>query len=153
MIRLVLVSLWMCGVVVTTSYAGMMWQRGRSSEAAKVEERPSVEQIKVRKITVPFISEGAVHGYVIAQLTAILRAKEHKSQQVKPEAIIVDEAFRVLYANESVDFRKPKAGDTSAIARQIAEGVNKRIGAQLVSEILLEELSYVPRSEIRAGPR
>ena len=151
MVKLVIVGLWMCAVVVTTSYAGLVWQRGRST--TQVEDKPSVESLKLRKLTVPFIVAGAVHGYVIAQLTAVVRTMVLKGQPIKPETVIVDEAFQVIYANPSVDFRNPKKGDTSAIARQITDGVNKRIGAPLVNEILFEELNYVPRSEIRAGPR
>ena len=151
MMKQILSGVWVGAVALGASYAGMALQNNAAGREAAERKNPAMEQLKIRKLSVPFVSGGALQGYVVAQLAAVVRSRELKAQQLKPEPVIIDEAFRVLYANEAIDFRNPKVGDLNVIAKQIADGVNARLAAKLVDQLLIEEINYVPRADLRTG--
>jgi trk system potassium uptake protein TrkH len=56
-----------------------------------------------------------------------------------------------IYAGEKVNFRQMKKQDLPSLAKLLGENVNKRLGAPLVHDVLIDQLSYVPKEEIRGG--
>ena len=64
----------------------------------------SLEHVRTKMISVPIIAEGAIQGYVIAQFVFSIDAKQLKQLSIRPEAILLDEAFKVIYAGESRRF-------------------------------------------------
>jgi hypothetical protein len=72
---------------------------------------------------------------------------------IRPEAILLDEAFKVIYAGEAIDFRNIKKQDLPAMLKSINEGVNKRFGSQIVESVLIQELNYISKAEARLGDK
>ena len=69
------------------------------------------------------------------------------------EAILLDEAFKVIYAGEAIDFRNIKKQDLAAMLKSIGDGVNKRFETPLVESVLIQELNYVSKAEARLGEK
>jgi hypothetical protein len=38
-----------------------------------------------------------------------------------------------------------------ALGKKVAENVNKRLGTQVVEDVLVQELNYVPKDSVRGG--
>ena len=57
-------------------------------------------------MNIPIVAEGAVQGYVIANLVFTADAKTLREISVPPEAFIQDEVFRHVYSDETLDFKK-----------------------------------------------
>ena len=155
MIKLIMVGLWACVVTLGSCWAVASWT---PSKAVDVEREPDkqtggLEHIRTKMISVPIISEGAIQGYVIAQFIFSIEAKHLKQLSIKPEAILLDEAFKVIYAGETVDFRNIKKQDLAAMLKSISDGVNKRFGTPLVESVLIQELNYVSKAEARLGEK
>jgi hypothetical protein len=100
-------------------------------------------------ISVPVIADGAVQGYVVAQFVLAVDTKELKRLSVPPEPLFLDEAFKTIYAGETIDFRRFRKQDLPALGKRILAGANKRYGAHLIQEVLIQELNYVPKDEAR----
>ena len=62
---------------------------------------------------------------------------------------MLDEAFRAIYETASVDFANLQRHDMGALAKTVVARVNERLGADLVQDLLVEELSYLPGHEAR----
>ena len=155
MIKLIIVGLWACVVTLGSCWAVASWT---ASKVVDVEREPDkqtggLEHVRTKMISVPIISEGAIQGYVIAQFIFSIEAKHLKQLSIKPEAILLDEAFKVIYAGETVDFRNIKKQDLAAMLKSISDGVNKRFGTPLVESVLIQELNYVSKSEARLGEK
>lgn len=154
MIKMILAGVWMCIVTLGAAYGAYQWQANAKASGAKTEgHHAPVEAVKTRMISVPMINDGALQGYVMAQFTFTVDSKINKEMPVKPQEFLLDEAFKVIYADGTIDFRNAKKQDLGGISRTIAENVNKRLGSPVVSDVLIQELNYLPKELARGGGR
>lgn len=152
MIKYIVVGFWVCVVTLGSAYAVMTLKAQQQQAAAHpAEPKVEIEQIKTKLISVPLVINGVVLGYVMAQFTFTVEAAAAKTMPVKPDILIVDEAFRVIYAGEAVDFRRIGKSDVGALANKIKEAVNKRFGIELVKDVYVQELNFIPREQFRGG--
>jgi hypothetical protein len=154
-IKLIFVALWACAITLGSSWAVIAWKSGRAAEAAREPDKYAggLEQVRTKMISVPMIADGAIQGYVIVQLAFSIETKQLKQMTIKPDAILMDEAFKTIYAGETIDFRNIKKQDLPALLKTIGDNANRRLGAPMVQDVLIQELNYVPKAEARLGEK
>jgi hypothetical protein len=112
-----------------------------------------IESIKTKMISVPIVADNAVQGYVMAQFVFTVDGKVMKRLALKPDVFLVDEAFKAIYGGGSIDFRQFKKQDLPGLSKQIAGNVNKRLGVRLIDDVLVQELNYIPKDQVRGGQK
>ena len=152
MIRLVLAGLWVCILTAGTSYAVAYWKENGSALSAKEEYLEGQQHLKTRVLSVPMVENGAVQGYIVARFAYTVEAKTMHQLAVPPEPYVVDEAFRRIYADERLDFRKLARYDLSILTAAIKQRVNERMQAEIVQDVLIEDFNYVSREEFQRKP-
>jgi hypothetical protein len=152
MIRLVLAGLWVCILTAGTSYAVAYWKENGSALSAKEEYLEGLQHLKTRVLSVPMVENGAVQGYIVARFAYTVEAKTMHQLAVPPEPYVVDEAFRRIYADERLDFRKLARYDLSILTAAIKQRVNERMQAEIVQDVLIEDFNYVSREEFQRKP-
>jgi hypothetical protein len=152
MIRLVLAGLWVCILTAGTSYAVAYWKENGSTLSAKEEYLEGLQHLKTRVLSVPMVENGAVQGYIVARFAYTVEAKTMHQLAVPPEPYVVDEAFRRIYADERLDFRKLARYDLSILTAAIKQRVNERMQAEIVQDVLIEDFNYVSREEFQRKP-
>jgi flagellar basal body-associated protein FliL len=152
MIKALLLGIWLCAVTLGSAYGVVSWQK--SQQAAKAAEAahaaPVLEQMQTKLINVPIIADGAVQGYVLAQFAFSVDSNKLKELSTKPDLILIDEAFKLIYAGEAVDFRHMRKTDVGALSKIIQTNVNKRLGQEIVRDVLIQQLNYLPRDQLRS---
>ena len=152
MIKQVLFGLWLCAVTLGGTFGAITWHQKQQAAAIAAANRPPVlEQMQTKVINVPIIADGTVQGYVLAQFAFVVEADKVKEFSTKPDLILVDEAFKLIYAGEAVDFRYLRRADVDALSKIIRTNVNKRLGQDLVREVLVQQLNYLPRDQLRGN--
>jgi hypothetical protein len=152
MMKALLLGVWVSGVTLGAAYGVMNWQKNKVAAEYEVAHGPVVlQQLQTKMINVPIINEGAVQGYVLAQFAYTVEAEKLKELSTKPDVILVDEAFKLIYAGEVVDFRHLRRADITVLSKVILENVNKRFGQKLVHDVLVQELNYLPRDQLRSN--
>lgn len=152
MIKLLLTGVWACAVSLGAVFGVLEWQKSKAAQASG-EEEVVIQELKTRAINVPIIGDGYIQGYVIAQFAFTVDAAAVQKLPVDPQGFLLDEAFKTIYAGEKIDFKNLKKQDLPALAKMLGENVNKRLGAPVVQDVLLEQLSYVPKSDMRGPPK
>jgi hypothetical protein len=150
-IKLILSGLWVCLVTLASTYAAVSWHTSKAPKAEGQKQLGGLDSVKTRMISVPIVADGTIQGYVMAQFVFTADATVMKRLSVKPDVFLLDEAFKVIYGGQTVDFRHFKKQDLPALSRQIAENVNKRLGVALIDDVLVQELNYVPKENVRGG--
>lgn len=152
MIRHLLFGLWVCAVSLGAAYATIAWQAHQKSKMADAGT-PQIEivQVQTKRISVPIISDGMVKGYVFAQFVFNVDGAAMKQMKIKPDIFLVDEAFKVIYRGDGIDFRNPEKPDVSALGGIIKSSVNARLGSNFVQDVFVEELNYLPQDKFRGG--
>jgi hypothetical protein len=159
MVRLIVSGLWVCFVALASCYGAVFWQTAAHAPAAEPEAAAAdsgqavLESIKTRMISVPVVGDGAIHGYVMAQFVFNVNAAIANRLPVKADMLLLDEAFKTIYAGDVVDFRHFKKQDLPGLSKGIAANVNKRFGVHLVEDVLIQELNYIPKDQVRGGRR
>jgi hypothetical protein len=146
MMKNVMAGFWVCAVTLASCYAAVTWTVGK----APAEDKGSYEGLQYKKLppmNIPIVAEGAVQGYVIANLVFTADAKTLREISVPPEAFIQDEVFRYVYADETLDFKKLSRYNVNGMIGNVRERINKRLGAEIVKEILVENFNFVDKAD------
>ena len=57
--------------------------------------------------------------------------------------------YYFVYSSPSLELRKVKTLDVDRLRNGIREGINARIGQQLIQDVLIEQIDYLTKEEIR----
>jgi hypothetical protein len=133
-------------VTLAAGYAAASWKVGYHSPAAE-EGLPGLQYQTTRAISVPMIKDGSVQGYVVTQLVYTIDATTLKHLSVPPEVFLLDEAFRTIYSDTSLDFEHLEKYDINKLTRNLIQQVNTRLKGDLVKDVLVDEFNYVSKQD------
>lgn len=154
MIKMIISGVWVCLVTLGAAYFAFQWQvNAKPVDPSQKHFNANKEAVKTRMISVPMIRDGALQGYVMAQLTFTIDSKLNKEMPIKASEYLLDEAFKVIYGESDLDFRNFKKQDLVGISKQIADNANKRFGNPIVDDVLIQELNYLPKEQARGGKK
>ena len=149
MIKIAGAGLWAVALMFMSAYFTANYRMAQAGNPEGGAAHASVEYFKTEMTSVPVIRKGAVAGYVVFQLTVALDEEKKKLMPVDPAPFIVDEAFRTLYAESDIDFTNIEKYKLAELLKSMAESINKRLGAAIVTDILVQQLNYVDKKDIR----
>jgi hypothetical protein len=152
MIRLLLAGIWASVLSLAAAYAMMHWSQNPAAAIIASGEK-KLEEVRTRAINVPIIGEGTVQGYMVAQFVFTVDATALKEMKINPEVYLLDEAFKTIYANEQINFQNIKKQDLPLLAKRLGDNVNKRLGAEIVQDVLIDQLAYIPKKDVRGPSR
>ncbi|MDB5648671.1 MAG: hypothetical protein JWL62_191 [Hyphomicrobiales bacterium] len=143
-------GLWICLVALASSYGMTMWKvRQSTMPTGPAHESRVAELRKLKVINVPMISNGAVQGYVVTQISYTLDAEMAKKLSISPDSFVLDEAFRLIYSDEKLDFRHLDRFNLAQFRASIREGVKGRLQADVVLDVLVPEFTFIASEDIR----
>jgi len=149
MIKLIASCAWVCLLTAGASFATVSMKLDHQAAAASVSDSSgeAAEYKKLPVINVPMIADGAVQGYVVAELGYTYNQALMK-EAVPPDVYLLDEAFRKIYSDTTLDFRHLEKYDVDGLTKDLAQKVNQRLHANVVKDVLLQELNFFPKSDI-----
>jgi hypothetical protein len=153
MIKSLITGIWACVVTLGAVYYGLSWQLGAELANKNDRTHEALESMKPKMMSVPVIQDGAVQGYIVAQFVFVIDSSLVKHLSVPLDSFLVDEGVKAIYGGEIPDFRKVKRQDLMAMTKTIAENLNKRFGAPIIQDVLIQELNYLPKDKARGGAR
>jgi hypothetical protein len=147
MTRLIATAIWVCFVTAASAYVSGTWRLGATDHTESSDSVTGKGRKTTPPISVPIIVNGAVEGYVTAQFTYLFDMKALKRISVEPDAFVTDEVFRTLYS-EPFDFSHIEKYDLTGLTRNLAIRVNRRLGEDIIKDVLVGEFNYVPKGDI-----
>lgn len=149
MIRLILIGVWAACIASAASFGASYWSANRTLVSPDAHAAPGLELKKTKTLNVPMVANGEVQGYIVAQFAYTADANTLKAQTVPPDVYLMDEAFREIYASSNLDFRRLEKYDLTGLAKTLVERMKKRLGADVVRDVLVQDFNYVSRADIR----
>jgi flagellar basal body-associated protein FliL len=150
MLKLVAIGIWVILVTAGATAASTFFGRASGAGTPAAEDR-GVEQISSDLMSVPVIRGGDVTGYVILQLSFAADRAMLERKKTEPLPFMKDAAFRIIFTSTDVDFRRLRPGDLDRLTKAIAQEANARLGEDLVREVLLQQVNYVRKEDIRTN--
>lgn len=68
---------------------------------------------------------------------------------VPAPALITDQVYSYLYANPQIDFSKQETVDLDKFRNSIREAVNARVGIELIHDVLVNQVNYLSKDDVR----
>jgi hypothetical protein len=93
-----------------------------------------------------------VKGYTVMLLSYAVDLNALKTAAMAPDSIIVDEAFRYVYNDDTIDFDHLDRYDVAKMSAAIARAVNARVKSGVVVDVGVQEFTYAPMSDTRGRP-
>jgi hypothetical protein len=148
MIKVLLVGLW-AGFVTAAATYGMMEYKAARAGKPVAAAAVAVETRKTKEINIPRIKNGVIKGYVVAQFSYVVDMNAAKKIAVPPDAFVVDEAFRFLYQDETIDFDHLEKFDLNTLTKTLVKSVNARLKGEAVLDIGVQEFTFLPSAEAK----
>jgi hypothetical protein len=112
----------------------------------------ATEARKTHEINVPRIKDGAIKGYAVMLLSYTVDLSALKTAAMAPDSILVDEAFRYVYNDDTIDFDHLDRFDFAKMSKALVAAINTRVKSDVVVDVGVQEFTYEPVSEIRGRP-
>ncbi len=150
MIKFVIAAVWIVAVTVGSIFFAFSSASPKTGEA----EKPApyfggLDYVKTDVVSVPIVKDAQVAGYFIARFVYTAEPAKLAKMTVPMEALITDEVFTYVYSHPMIDFEKGDKIDIEAFRAGMKESLNKRIGEEFVHEVLMEQVDYLSKQEIR----
>ncbi|HEY0145688.1 MAG TPA: hypothetical protein VGB93_05970 [Methylovirgula sp.] len=147
MIKLIASCVWICLLTSAAAYAAIFVTGFHAvAPPPKEQSSPAMEYKKLPAISIPMIADGAVQGYVVAELGYTY--DQNAKASIPPDAYLLDETFRKVYSDTTLDFRHLEKYDVNGMTKDLARRVNERLHAAVVKDVLVQAMNFVPKSDI-----
>lgn len=149
MVKLLLTGLWVCIVTLGAVYFSVQMSAAPAPVDEEARKKELLELVRGESITIPVISEGAISGYFLSRVSFMMDKEKIKGVKLPMTELTTDELFTLLIGNKMVDLSKPGAFELEKFRSTIKDDLNKRLGDGLVAEVLVEQLDYLSKEDIR----
>ncbi|TCU18887.1 hypothetical protein [Rhizobium sullae] len=150
MVKLVLTGIWVCAITLASVYFSVKLATAPAPPADD-SKQGQLELVKGETITVPIIGDGAVTGYFLGRVSFMMNKDTMKGMTLPLTEMTTDELFTLLVGNKMVDISKLKSFDPQAFREAIKKGMNEKLGGEYVSEVMLEQLDYLSKDDVKAN--
>jgi len=149
MTKIILVGFWACLTTLAAGYAMNHVREVIARQSVAAAATPARESRKTKEIDIPKIRDGVVKGYIVAQLSYVVDANAEKKTPLPPDPFIVDEAFRYIYDDPTIDFDHLDAFDLNKMTKALIKNVNARLNAPVVVDIGIQEFTFLSSAQAK----
>lgn len=150
MIKFVAAAIWICAATIGAVFFSF---QASAPETGKVEEaKPmlgGLDYVKTEVISVPVVHDALVTGYFLTKLVYTVKPEIMAKLSVPADSMIIDEVYSYLFGSPEIDFTRTAELDLDRFRANVRDAINKRIGEELVHEVMVEQIEYLSKDEIR----
>lgn len=149
MIKFVVAALWISAATV----GAVFYSFQNSGRADGAQAAPAMfgglNYVKTDLITVPVVRNATVEGYFIARLVFTAEPAKLNRLSAPPSALFADEVYSYLYSNPHFDFSNRTTLNLDSFRAGIRDSINQRVGDKLIHEVLIEQVDFLTKDDIR----
>lgn len=149
MIKFIMAALWICAATVGAVFYSFQAAGARGEGEAPKPMLGGLDYVSSDIISVPLIRDSSVKGYFLTKLVYTVEPAEMAKLSVPATALMTDQVYSYLYANPQIDFTKTSTIDLDAFRKNIRDSINARVGANIVQDVLVDQMNFLTKDEIR----
>lgn len=151
MIRVIVIGLLAAAATVTAELGARQLIVVIDDRVAAGPKRET-EARKTHEINVPRIKDGVIKGYAVMLLSYTVDVSALKTAEMAPDSVLVDEAFRYVYNDDTIDFDHIDRFDFARMSKALIRVVNERVKGEALIDVGVQEFTYAPMSDTRQRP-
>ncbi|MFN3546967.1 MAG: hypothetical protein ACK4U0_05700 [Mesorhizobium sp.] len=149
MIKFIVAAVWIIGVTIGTIFVSYSMNGQQPVATGDSPYHGKLEFVKTDMLSVPVVQEGAVKGYFLSKLVYAADVEKLKRLALPIDTLLVDEVYTFLFSNPSIDFSRVEGVDLNAMRNGLKDSINRRVGDDLIYEIMVEQVDYLTKEQIR----
>lgn len=149
MIKLAAAAIWICIVTLGAVIWSFQSAGARPDQAPPPPLLGGLDYVRTEMVSVPVLNDGRIDGYFLTRLVYTVEPAMLARLSVPMEALLVDETYSFVFGNPALDFIRHDSIDLEAYRKGLREKINARVGANLVHEVMVEQVDFMSKEEIR----
>lgn len=149
MIKFIVAAVWIIGVTIGSIFVSYSMSARPPETAGDSPYNGKLEFVKTDMLSVPVVQEGAVKGYFLSKLVYAADVEKLKKLALPIDTLLVDEVYTFLFSNPSIDFSRVEGVDLDAMRNGLKDSINRRVGDDLIYEVMVEQVDYLTKEQIR----
>jgi hypothetical protein len=149
MTKIILVGFWACLTTLAAGYATNYVREVIARQPVVVAATPARESRKTKEIDIPKIRDGVVKGYIVVQLSFVVDDSAEKKTPLPADPFVVDETFRYIYDDPTIDFDHLDAFDLNKMTKAVMKNVNARVNAPVVVDMGIQEFTFLSSAQAK----
>lgn len=149
MIKFVAAAIWLCAVTIGAVFYSFQNAAAKIDAPAPPPLFGGLDYVKTEIVSVPVLRNGQIDGYFLTRLVYTVEPEKMARLSVPAEALIVDQVYSYVYGNPDLDFVSHETLDLDAFRAGIRSKINEKVGEDLVHEVLVEQVDFLSKEEIR----
>jgi hypothetical protein len=149
MIKFAAAGLWLCAVTVGAVFLSFQMSGASQNGEATPPLLGGLDYVGTPIISVPVLTKDGIVGYLLTKLVYTTEPSKLRKLSVPAEALFTDQLYSYLFSNPSMDFTQVKTLDLDALRNGIRDSINKRVGDELIHEVMIEQMDFLSKDEIR----
>lgn len=149
MLKFAVAAIWICAATIGSMYYAFTSAAPPAEKEAPPEFFGGLDYVKTDVISVPVVRDHRIQGYFLTRLVYTAEPAKLHRLTLPAQTLLVDHVYSHLYGNPQIDFTNKNGLDLDAFRNGIREAVNKRVGDRLVHEVLVEQIDFLTKDEIR----
>ena len=149
MIKFIAAAIWLCAVTIGAVFYSFQTASAKLDAPAPPPLLGGLDYIKTEIVSVPVLNDGHINGYFLTRLIYTVEPEKMAKLSVPAEALIMDEVYSYVFGNPELDFVNHETLDLDAFRAGVRESINKRVGEDFIHEVLIEQVDFLSKEEIR----
>jgi hypothetical protein len=149
MIKLAAAAVWICVVTLGAVFWSFQSAGARPDQAPPPPMLGGLDYVRTEMVSVPVLKDGRIDGYFLTRLVYTIEPAMLAKLSVPLDALLIDETYSYVFGNPGLDFVGHKSIDLDAYRKGLRERINGRIGAELIHEVMVEQVDFMSKDEIR----
>lgn len=150
MLKLILTGVWICAVTLGAVYYTVQMALPPSAEDLAKNQSRNLQYIRGENLSIPVISDGNVAGYFVSRMTVRVDMDKVGKVEVPLTQLLTDQLIGLLTSTSMTNLTQVRTFDPAAFKQLVKEGLNEKLGEGVVNEVLIEQLDYLSKSDLRA---
>jgi len=151
MIKTLAIGIWICAVALGSVYFSVQISNTKESAEPDPAMFGGLETIRGEVISIPVISSGAVQGYFLTRLSYTVDPLKTAKLSIPVNELITDVLYTALVGEPVIDFPNLEVFDLEAFKTHIRESLNERVGEELFHEVIVEQIDFLSKEDIRSN--
>lgn len=151
MLKLILTGVWVAVVTLGSVYFSIQMSKAPDPADEEARKKAVQELVRGEVTTFPVITDGKVQGYFLTRTSYIVDKTKMPTVTMPVSVLLTDELYTALVGDKVIRVGESKNFDLKAFRERVKEVLNKRLGQDVVMDIVVEQIDYLSKEDIRTS--
>lgn len=151
MLKLIFTGVWVAIVTLGSVYASIQMSKPADPADEAAKQKAIEELVRGEVVTLPVISGDHVDGYFVTRTSYIVDKTKMAAVTLPIPALLTDELYTALVGDRLIRVKENRGFDLKAFRERVKKAVNTRLGNDIVLDVIIEQVDYLSKDDIRIG--